>query len=220
MSPTDFFTPCCKRGAERWPLARRACAPVLAWLCWALLLSLAIVPGPVQAQARLENLALTSAEQSTVLSAQLGFELPPPVDDALHRGVPLFFSADARVYQERWYWADKLVSHGQRHWRLSYHPLTRRYRLQSSPQPIENSGLGVGLAQTYDALTEAMSALQRISAWSLPTVSIDDIARHRIEFRFRLEPNVLLRPWLVGTSEGEWGLSVQSSQPLNAGPRP
>ncbi|MEY2621825.1 MAG: hypothetical protein RIT26_1645 [Pseudomonadota bacterium] len=187
---------------------------VLAGLVYGLALSGA------RAQARLEGLSIQTTEQTVLLSAQLFFELPTPVEDALQRGVPLFFSAEAGVYLDRWYWTDKLLARGQRFWRLSYQPLTRRYRLQSSQQPIDNSGLGVGLAQTYDALPEALSALQRISTWALPTGALDDAARHRVEFRFRLEPSALLRPWLVGSNDGEWGLSVQHQQTFKVGVRP
>ena len=183
-------------------------------------LAYGLTPSGAHAQARLDDLTINATEQTVVLGTQLSFELPTPVDDALRRGVPLFFSAEVSVYQERWYWADKLLARGQRFWRLSYQPLTRRYRLQSSQQPIDNSGLGVGLAQTYDALPEALSALQRISAWALPTGVLDDTARHRVEFRFRLEPSALLRPWLVGSNDGEWGLSVQRQQAFKVGARP
>ncbi|MDI9329708.1 MAG: DUF4390 domain-containing protein [Alphaproteobacteria bacterium] len=178
------------------------------------------LPPTVRAEARLENLGLITADQGAQFSAQLAIELPTAVDDALHRGVPLFFNAEVNLYQERWYWTDNLVARSQRYWRLSYQALTRRYRLQSSQQPIDNSGLGVGLAQTHDSLTEALSALQRISAWSLSIGPLDEGSRHRLEFRFRLEPNALLRPWLSGANEGEWGLSVQRSQPLRVGGRP
>lgn len=219
MNPTDFFTPYCKSRLERWSQAHLASFRVGLGLCL-LALALAWAPGLVRAEARLESIGIHSTEQVILLSAQMDFELPVPVEDALQRGVPLFFSAEASVYQQRWYWTDRLLVRGQRYWRLSFQPLTRRYRLQSSPQPIESSGLGVGLAQTYDALPEALAALQRISAWSLPTGLLEESGKHRLEFRFRLEPNALLRPWLSGSKEGEWGLSLQHTQAFKVGARP
>ena len=56
--------------------------------------------------------------------------------------------------------------------RLSYQPLTRRWRLVVSPTPIGNSGLALG--QTFDTREEALAAVQRISHWK-----IADAARHR-----------------------------------------
>ncbi len=159
-------------------------------------------------------------EPGTQLSVQMSLELPTPVDDALHRGVPLSFSAEANLYQERWYWVDKPLAKVQRYWRLSYQPLTRRYRLQVSPQPIEHSGLGVGLAQTHDSLSDALAALQRVGGWTLTPFALEADARHRLEFRFRLEPNPLLKSWLSGASDQDWGLVLQRTQNFKAGVRP
>ena len=212
VSRMDFFTHCYKKQGERCARTLRALvcclACVLTPLAWA------------QNEVRIDNLGVVVTEQATQLSVQLAFELPPQVDDALHRGIPLFFSAEAALVQERWYWMDRTVVKSLRFWRLSYQPLTRRYRLQASAQPIDNSGLGVGLAQTYDDLSEALSALKRIGAWSISGAPLESDIRYRLDFRFRLDPNPLLRPWLTSVGDGDWGLSVQRSQAIKAGARP
>lgn len=208
---TDFFTHCSKKRAER-----------LALLVGGLLagMFLLLSAPAARAEARIEQLSLVTMEPGTQLSVQMSFELPSPVDDALHRGIPLSFSAEANLYQERWYWVDKPLAKVQRYWRLSYQPLTRRYRLQVSPQPIESSGLGVGLAQTHDSLSDALSALQRVAGWTLTPFALEIDAKHRLEFRFRLDPNPLLKSWLSGASDQDWGLTLQRSQNFKAGARP
>jgi hypothetical protein len=195
-----------------WPVRR-----VAAWLLVSL--GMAFAPG-LAAEPQIEPLGIVTTDQSAQVGVQMAFDLPASVEEALHRGVPLWFSAELAWYQERWYWMDRLVAKSQRYWRLSYQPLTRRYRLQVSPQPIESSGLGVGLAQTYDTLGDALSALYRIGAWTLNTGPLDAEARHRVEFRFRLEPNPLLRPWLAGGGDSDWGLVLQRSQTFKVGGRP
>ena len=115
---------------------------------------------------------------------------------------------------------DKVVAKSQRFWRLSHQPLTRRYRLQVSAQPLDNAGLGVGLAQNYDTLADALSALQRIGSWNLGPATVDPDAKFRLDFRFRLEPSPLIKPWLSGTNDSEWGLSVQRSMPVKPGAEP
>ena len=208
----DFFTHCCKKLFERALRAWR-----LALLCW---LGAHGLWAAAQTGVRIESLSLTATDPVVQLSAQLAFELPTPVDDALHRGVPLSFSAEATLFQERWYWVDKMVTKSQRYWRLSYQPLTRRYRLQVSQQPIDNTGLGVGLAQNHDTLSDALSALQRIGAWTIGEFPLPADAKHRLEFKFKLDSSPLLRPWLSSTSDNEWGLSAQRSMPIQVGGAP
>jgi hypothetical protein len=208
----DFFTHCCKKLFD--PVLRLG---RLGLCVFGLVLAM---HQPAMAGVRIETINVTSTDQTVQLSTQLGFELPAQVDEALHRGVPLFFNAEAILYQDRWYWMDKVVVKAQRYWRLSFQPLTRRYRLQVSNQAIDNTGLGAGLAQNFDALPEALSALQRIGTWTLGAGVLDPDVKYKLDFRFRLETSPLLRPWLVGAPEGEWGLSVQRNVPFKLGTAP
>ena len=210
VSPMDFFTLCCKKLLEPWLSLRQG----LAWLVLCIGLTCA------QADTRISQLNIVTTDATAQVSAQLAFDLPPPVEEALQRGVPLFFQAEVALYQERWYWADKQIAKSQRYWRLSYQPLTRRYRLQASNQPIAASGFGVGLAQTVDTLAEALASMQRIGSWTLTTGNLDPDARLRLEFVFKLDPNALLRPWLVGGGDNDWGLILQRNQSFRAGGRP
>ena len=47
-----------------------------------------------------------------------------------------------------------MVAEATRYLRLSYQPLTRRWRLSTSSVPFTNSGLGVVLGQNFDELDE------------------------------------------------------------------
>lgn len=205
----DFFTLCCKKPFDSvWARLRLS---GLAWAC--------MLPALVWAQGvRIDHLKPERLDATLQISAQMSFELPAQVDDALHRGVPLLFSAEATLYQDRWYWWDKVVLRSLRYWRLTYQPLTRRYRVQVSNQPIENAGLGVG--QHYDELSDALSSLQRISAWSMGSDVPDADGKYRLDFRFKLEANPLLRPWLSGAADGEWGLAAQRSVLFKSGVQP
>jgi hypothetical protein len=205
----DFFTHCCKKlldspikGLRLWWTAVVLLVPVWGWADGV----------------RIDNLKPERLDATVQISAQMVFELPPLVDDALHRGVPLLFSAEATLYQDRWYWLDKVVMRSMRYWRLTYQPLTRRYRVQVSNQPIENAGLGVG--QHYDELSDALSSLQRISAWNMGADVPDLDAKYRLEYRFKLEANPLLRAWLTGATDGEWGLSAQRTVLYKPGAQP
>ena len=92
------------------------------------------------------------------LGTTMQFVLPELAQDALYKGIPMFFVAEAQVLRDRWYWSDRRVAEATRYLRLSYQPLTRRWRLNVSTASITNSGLGVVLGQNFDEYADALSA--------------------------------------------------------------
>jgi hypothetical protein len=156
--------------------------------------------GLAQAQntgAEITELKAERTDEGVLLSAAIRFDLPPAIDDALIKGVPMFFVAEAVLLRDRWYWYDRPVANAVRHMRLSYQPLTRRWRLQVSASPIGAAGLSLG--QLFDTRDEALSAVQRISRWKIAEgADIDPEARHNVDFRFRLDVSQLPRPLQIG----------------------
>lgn len=166
------------------------------------------------APAEVTQLVVEREEEGLLLSSAVRFELPPVVEEALAKGIPMFFVAEAAIYRERWYWADKRVAASARHMRLSYQPLTRRWRLHVSPHPIGNAGLVLG--QSFDTREEALGAVQRVSRWRIaegPEVDLD--ANHMLQFRFRLDVSQLPRPFQIGAmGQSDWNISATRSQRL------
>jgi hypothetical protein len=185
----------------------------------ALLLALALllVAGPAAADpatAEITQMRIERSDEGILLSATVSFDLPPVVEDALEKGIPMFFVAEAAVFRDRWYWYDKQVSYAARHMRLSYQPLTRRWRLVVSPTPIGTSGGGLG--QTFDSREEALAAVQRVSRWKIADPGeIDPDARHNVDFRFRLDVSQLPRPFQIGAvGHSDWTISAARNQRL------
>ncbi len=158
------------------------------------------------------QLRLERNDEGVLLSASVAFELTPQVREALLKGIPMFFVAEAGLLRDRWYWYDKQVSSSQRHMRLSYQPLTRRWRLQVSAAPIGNSGLALG--QTFDSQDEALRAVQSIARWKIAELSdLEPDARYSVDFRFRLDVSQLPRPFQIGAvGQAEWNISASRSQ--------
>ena len=173
---------------------------------------------PARAQTsvtEISQLRLERGEDGVLLSANVKFELPTVIDDALAKGIPMFFVAEAVLFRDRWYWYDKQVASVARHMRLSYQPLTRRWRLVVSPTPIGNSGLALG--QTFDTREEAMAAVQRISHWKVAeTGDLDPEARYNVDFRFRLDVSQLPRPFQIGAvGHADWNIAAMRNQRLS-----
>lgn len=173
----------------------------------------------VQAQARLAEigpLRVERVDESVVLSTQVDFELSSAVEDALLKGVAIFFVAEADVLRERWYWTNKRVARSERHMRLTYQPLTRRWRLNVASGKITSTGLGMALSQNFDSLSDALAAMQRLSRWKIANVAdINPAYGHRIDFSFQLDASQLPRPLQIGTlGQSDWIISAATSQAL------
>jgi len=205
---TVFITHCLKNQRPSW----------LAWLLAAVLCGMTV--GLVRAESvslAEPELKLERQDDGLWLSATLKFELPGVVEDALLKGIPIYFVADADVLRQRWYWINRQVSSVQRQVRLAYHPLTRRWRLNVSAGDINETAQGLALNQNFDSVQDAMAAVRRISHWRIAdTADIEPGATHVVEFRFRLDVAQLPRPLQIGTlGQSDWQIELSATQTLN-----
>ncbi|MBK8071800.1 MAG: DUF4390 domain-containing protein [Ramlibacter sp.] len=204
MSTTDFFTRCWRRA--RADLAK---AVLLAAALCALGAPAAAADGtpPEVTQLQVER-----TDQGVYLSAAMSFNLSDAVRDALARGVAVYFTAEANVMRDRWYWYDRKVAFASRQFRLAYQPLTRRWRLNLAVGGAADAVLpgSPTLAQSFDSLPEALSALQRISRWRIASAEdVDPDARHNVEFQFRLDVGQLPRPLQIGVvGQSDWAINI------------
>jgi len=164
--------------------------------------------------ASISTLQVERGDGAIFLNAQLAFDLPAPIEDVLLKGIPLFFVAEAEIRRDRWYWYDKKLAIATRQIRLSYQPLTRRWRLNVSNTSGSNgSGLGGGLPQYFDTLPEALSKVQRISRWRIIDLAeLDPDVLHTVELNFKLDISQLPRPFQIGLiGQNDWNISASKS---------
>jgi hypothetical protein len=180
---------------------------VLTWVRgWAAVvlsvLMLAVSPGARAEPITLDGFDLVRSEEGLTLSFSARFELSRAVDDALQKGVPLFFVAQAEVFRNRWYWRDKEVASVTRTWRLAYQPLTRKYRVTFG-----------GLNQNFDSLPDALASVRRVTGWKIADAREIDDGGHYVEFRYRLDTTLLPRPMQIGIGgQPEWTLLVERTE--------
>src|SRR3954465_7743731 len=110
-----------------------------------------IVIGAASAQGvEVRKPTITIEDNAYVLDAQFDIQLTPTLEDALNKGVPLYFALDFELIRPRWYWFNDRVLVLHQQYRLSYNALTRQYRL------------GVGnLYQNYGTRPEALEGMSR-----------------------------------------------------------
>ena len=125
--------------------------------------------------------------------------LPKAVEDALQRGVPVYFVAEAQMFRNRWYWRDERVARVSRSWRLAYRPLTSDWRVS----------LG-GLNQTYATMAEALTAVSRSGGWKLLDLAqLDTDKSFYVEFSYRLDTSQLPGPMQFGLGGGgDWAVGA------------
>ena len=192
-------------------------------LCVALLVVMSLfVSGAAQADATVELQGLKLERQDTGLymSGQWRFDLPPALEDALLKGITLYFVTEVDISQERWYFYNQRVAHAERHVRLFYQPLTRRWRVNISPQPFNVSGLGVSLGQSYDTAEDALNAVRRIVQWRIANAAeVSSDAKQTIAINFKLDLKQLPRPLQIGAAgQSDWNISFGKTQRMELVP--
>ena len=202
-----FITRCCRSGWLDRAL-RELC--VLAFVCAAGLCH-------AQIATEISQYQVERLDDEIVVSAQVVFDLPAAVEEALVKGIPMFFVTEGQVLRERWYWYDKKIGSLQRHMRLAYQPLTRRWRLNVTSGAGRDASLGFALNQSFDSLAEALSAIKRISRWKIAEASdLDAGVKYRVDFSFRLDLSQLPRPFQIGAlGQSDWDLSATASASLS-----
>lgn len=182
------------------------------FLCAVLMISPSAAMTTEVSQLRVER-----TDDGIYLSADVRFDISPVAEDALLKGIPMFFVLQADVYRERWYWTDSRVASAARTLRLAYQPLTSRWRVNMASGLISNSaGLRATLSQNYDSLAEALSGIQRVARWKIAESSeVDPDAAYRLDFSFRLDLSQLPRPFQIGVAgQREWTIDAQVKEEL------
>ncbi|MEO8676056.1 MAG: DUF4390 domain-containing protein [Casimicrobiaceae bacterium] len=179
--------------ARLWP--RRGPWPVLVALVFAIATLAA-------AAARADTIVVKSAElraeeDGYFLNAEFDFSLNPTLDEALQKGVPLYFLLEFELVRPRWYWLDEKVITATTQYRVSYNALTRQYRVAS--------GL---LGLTFDSLDEVQRFLSRVT--SREVARRDQVVkgtRYEAALRLRLDVNQLPKPFQMSAlASRDWTL--------------
>jgi hypothetical protein len=143
--------------------------------------------------------ALEGNDEGYALSADFEIELNPRLEDAIDKGVALYFAVEFELTRKRWYWFDEGVSR-QLMLRLSYHALTRQYRISSG-----------ALYQSFSNLPDALRVLSRVRSWPvLERGEVDAGTDYQAGLRMRLDVTQLPKPFQVNAlTSREWNLASE-----------
>ncbi len=139
---------------------------------------------------------LRAGEDGYRLSVDYDINLTYVVEQALSRGIPLYFVAEFSVVRSRWYWLDDEVFSSEQVTKLSYNVLTRQYRLSRG-----------ALFQNFATLESALSILSRQSSAAMPAEALGNDGDYIAAARMRLDVAQLPRLMQVNALTGkDWTL--------------
>lgn len=123
-------------------------------MCGALLLILAQAASATDLSVR--NPQLIADDEGYALSADFNINFNSRLEEAVNKGVVLYFSVEFELSRPRWYWLDEQVIRRNRTYELSYHALTRQYHLSTG-----------ALHQSYATLEEVLRLISRLRNWQV-----------------------------------------------------
>jgi hypothetical protein len=174
--------------------------------CWrwagaimlALMLCLAVAPAHA-AEITVDQASVEDSNPGYRLSLAFSFELNRGLEDALTRGVPLYFTTEVQMTRHRWYWFDETNVSATRTVRISYNVLTRQFHTAISGQ----------LQQSFSTLEDAMALVRRPPRWLIADAnSLKQGDTYTVGVRMRLDVAQLPKPFQINAlNNSDWRLS-------------
>ncbi len=132
-------------------------------------------------------------------STSVVFALPVALEDALHRGIPLYFLTRLMVTQSRWWWFDASIGEGRQLTRLGYEPLLGKYRVVTG-----------ALRTTYASLDEALDQVQHVLRLKVADAhALKRGESYQVGGHFELDLSQLPRPFQLNVgSQSEWQIEA------------
>lgn len=173
----------------------------LYWLCTALLLtfSLQFVTAHAADDIEIEQAHLEDSSEGYRLSATFDFDLNRGLEDALNRGIPLYFTTEIQITKPRWYWFDEKEIVESQTIRISYNVLTRQY----------HAAITGRLQQSFPTLDDALSLVRRPNRWVVADRNALKVGQtYSVSVRMQLDVAQLPKPFQVhALNSSDWRLT-------------
>ena len=165
-----------------------------------------------QAAERIEvvHASLEPGDDGWHVEAEFRLSLNSAMEDALVHGLPLYFKVEFELSRPRWYWLDDRLVSAELNWRLSYHALTRQYRLSTGT-----------LQLSFPTLGDALGVMSRVHNWRvLDKNALKPGDTYYAAIRMRFDTSLLPKPFQINaltsrewTLESEWKRFTVTPEP-------
>ena len=147
---------------------------------------------------KIKSFELERIDGDWLLNASFQIELSPGLENAVQKGVVLYFQTDFELTRARWYWFDEKPVVAQRQARLSYQPLTQQYRIASD-----------GFTFSAKTISEALQAVGSIGGWRvIDNEQLDPNKAYTASLHMALDLSKLPKPFQVNAlNNRDWNIS-------------
>jgi hypothetical protein len=147
---------------------------------------------------KLKTADLERVDNDWLLNATFKIELTPGLEDAVQKGIVLYFQTEFDLTRSRWYWFDEKPALAQRLIRLSYQPMTQQYRIASE-----------GFTFSANTIFEALQAVGSIGGWRVIDVGqIDSSKSYTAALRMSLDLGRLPKPFQINAlNNRDWNIT-------------
>jgi len=147
---------------------------------------------------KIKSFELERIDGDWLLNASFQIELSPGLENAVQKGVVLYFQTDFELTRARWYWFDEKPVVAQRQTRLSYQPLTQQYRIASD-----------GFTFSAKTISEALQAVGSIGGWRvIDNEQLDPNKAYTASLHMALDLSKLPKPFQVNAlNNRDWNIS-------------
>jgi hypothetical protein len=163
------------------------------------LLALSLFSVAVRAEGiKIKSAELERVDNDWLLNATFQIELTPGLEDAVQKGVVLYFQTEFDLTRSRWYWFEEKPAFAQRQTRLSYQPLTQQYRIASE-----------GFTFSAKTIFEALQAVGSVGGWRvIDNNQIDPSKSYTAALRMTLDLSKLPKPFQVNAlNNRDWNVT-------------
>ena len=147
---------------------------------------------------KIKSFELERVDNDWLLNATFQIELSPGLEDAVQKGVVLYFQTEFDLTRSRWYWFDEKSSLVQRQTRLSYQPLTQQYRIASD-----------GFTFAAKTMVEALQAVGSVGGLRvMDNAQLDPNKSYTAALHMTLDLSKLPKPFQVNAlNNRDWNVS-------------
>jgi len=147
---------------------------------------------------KLKTADLERVDNDWLLNATFKIELTPGLEDAVQKGIVLYFQTEFDLTRSRWYWFDEKPVLAQRSVRLSYQPMTQQYRIASE-----------GFTFSANTIFEALQTVGSIGGWRvIDGGQIDSSKSYTAALRMSLDLGKLPKPFQINAlNNRDWNIT-------------